>query len=105
MTSPRPRVLPGTSPAPSTGQVALTALPPRQQPHVPVPPATGLPDDPDWYRKAVFYEVMIRSFSDSRGDGSGDIRGLIDRLDYLQWLGIDCLWLLPFYPSPMRDGG
>jgi len=97
--------LPGSSPAPSTGQIALTALPPRQQPTVPVPATTGLSDDPEWYRTAVFYEVMIRSFSDSRGDGTGDLRGLIDRLDYLQWLGVDCLWLPPFFPSPMRDGG
>jgi maltose alpha-D-glucosyltransferase/alpha-amylase len=103
--TPRTTALPGSSPAPSTGQIALTALPPRQQPSVPPGPTPGLPDDPHWYRTAVFYEVMIRSFSDSTGAGSGDLRGLIDRLDYLQWLGIDCLWLPPFYPSPMRDGG
>ncbi|MEN1975314.1 maltose alpha-D-glucosyltransferase [Cellulomonas olei] len=65
----------------------------------------GLRPDPEWYRTAVFYEVMIRSFSDSDGTGSGDLRGLIQRLDYLQWLGVDCLWLPPFYPSPLRDGG
>jgi len=53
----------------------------------------------------VFYEVMLRCFSDSDRDGVGDLRGLIARLDYLQWLGIDCLWLPPFYTSPMRDGG
>ncbi|MET0432850.1 MAG: maltose alpha-D-glucosyltransferase [Cellulomonas sp.] len=65
----------------------------------------GLSDDPEWYRTAVFYEVMIRSFSDSDGSGSGDLKGLTARLDYLQWLGVDCLWLPPFYPSPLRDGG
>ncbi len=65
----------------------------------------GLSNDPDWFRTAVFYEVLLRSFSDSTGSGTGDMRGLIDRLDYLQWLGIDCLWIPPFYPSPMRDGG
>ena len=54
---------------------------------------------------AVFYEVLVRAFSDSKGSGSGDFRGLIERLDYLQWLGIDCLWLPPFYASPLRDGG
>jgi len=53
----------------------------------------------------VFYEVIVRAFSDSEGSGTGDLRGLIDRLDYLQWLGIDALWLPPFYPSPLRDGG
>ncbi|MBI2709300.1 MAG: maltose alpha-D-glucosyltransferase [Actinobacteria bacterium] len=62
-------------------------------------------DDPRWYKRAVFYEVLVRGFNDSTGDGSGDIRGLIEKLDYLQWLGIDCLWLLPFYQSPLRDGG
>ena len=65
----------------------------------------GLTADPEWYRTAVFYEVMLRSFADSTGAGTGDLRGLIQRLDYLQWLGIDCLWLPPFYPSPLRDGG
>jgi len=63
------------------------------------------PRDPQWYKRAVFYEVLIRGFSDSNGDGTGDIRGLIDRLDYLQWLGIDCIWLLPIYASPLKDGG
>jgi maltose alpha-D-glucosyltransferase/alpha-amylase len=91
--------------APPTGQIAVTALPPRRQPPVPAPESGGLRPDPDWYRTAVFYEVMIRSFSDSDGSGSGDLRGLTARLDYLQWLGIDCLWLPPFYPSPLRDGG
>ena len=65
----------------------------------------GLRHDPQWYRTAVFYEVLVRAFSDSKGSGSGDFRGLIERLDYLQWLGIDCLWLPPFYASPLRDGG
>ena len=65
----------------------------------------GLALDPQWYRKAVFYEVMVRSFVDSNGDGSGDIAGLTSKLDYLQWLGIDALWLPPFFQSPLRDGG
>src|SRR5215813_13670591 len=63
------------------------------------------PRDPQWYKRAVFYEVLIRGFHDSNGDGTGDIKGLISRLDYLQWLGIDCIWLLPIYHSPLRDGG
>ncbi|GAA3197796.1 maltose alpha-D-glucosyltransferase [Actinocorallia longicatena] len=67
--------------------------------------AEGTPSDPHWYKTAVFYEVLIRGFSDSSGDGTGDIKGLIEKLDYLQWLGIDCLWLLPIYESPLRDGG
>jgi len=93
-----------------TVPIPVHALPPRQQPEVPKDATTplgmvGLSDDPEWYKTAVFYEVMIRAFSDSTGAGSGDLRGLTSRLDYLQWLGIDCLWLPPFYPSPLRDGG
>lgn len=65
----------------------------------------GLALDPLWYRRAVFYEVMVRSFYDSNGDGSGDIAGLMSKLDYLQWLGVDALWIPPLYNSPLRDGG
>ena len=61
--------------------------------------------DPLWFKRAVFYEVHLRGFFDANDDGSGDLRGLTDKLDYLQWLGIDCIWLLPMYPSPLRDGG
>jgi maltose alpha-D-glucosyltransferase/alpha-amylase len=61
--------------------------------------------DPLWYKRAVFYEVLIRGFADSNNDGTGDLRGLTERLDYLSWLGIDCVWLLPIYASPLRDGG
>ncbi len=64
-----------------------------------------LKPDPLWYQRAVFYEVFVRGFYDSNGDGTGDILGLVEKLDYLSWLGIDCLWLLPFYQSPLRDGG
>jgi maltose alpha-D-glucosyltransferase/alpha-amylase len=61
--------------------------------------------DPLWFKRAVFYEVHVRGFFDGNDDGSGDLRGLTEKLDYLQWLGIDCIWLLPMYPSPLRDGG
>jgi maltose alpha-D-glucosyltransferase/alpha-amylase len=61
--------------------------------------------DPQWYKRAVFYEVLVRGFYDSNGDGTGDLRGLTQKMDYLQWLGVDCLWLLPIYESPLRDGG
>ncbi|MBA3266603.1 MAG: trehalose synthase, partial [Nocardioidaceae bacterium] len=61
--------------------------------------------DPDWFKRAVFYEVLVRSFKDSNGDGVGDFNGLREKLDYLQWLGVDCLWIPPFYESPLRDGG
>jgi maltose alpha-D-glucosyltransferase/alpha-amylase len=61
--------------------------------------------DGRWYQRAVFYELLVRGFYDASGDGTGDLRGIIEKLDYLEWLGIDCLWLLPFYDSPLRDGG
>ncbi|WP_088318884.1 maltose alpha-D-glucosyltransferase [Kineosporia sp. R_H_3] len=65
----------------------------------------GLKNDPNWYRKAVFYEVLVRAFADSNGSGSGDFTGLISKLDYIQWLGVDCIWVPPFYASPLKDGG
>lgn len=58
-----------------------------------------------WYKDAIFYELHIRAFQDANGDGKGDLRGLISRLDYLKDLGIDCIWILPMYPSPLRDDG
>ncbi|QSQ26308.1 maltose alpha-D-glucosyltransferase [Pyxidicoccus parkwayensis] len=61
--------------------------------------------DPLWYKKALIYELHLRAFHDSNGDGHGDIPGLIEKLPYLQDLGVDCLWLLPHYPSPLRDDG
>src|ERR1044072_968899 len=67
--------------------------------------ARSAPKDAQWYKTAVFYEVLVRAFNDFTNDGTGDLRGLADKLDYLQWLGIDCLWLPPFYASPLRDGG
>jgi len=67
--------------------------------------STQLPPDPLWYKDAIIYEIHVRAFSDSNADGIGDFRGLTDRLDYLQQLGVNAIWLLPFYPSPLRDGG
>jgi maltose alpha-D-glucosyltransferase/alpha-amylase len=61
--------------------------------------------DPLWFKHAVFYEVHLRGFSDADADGSGDFRGLTERLEYLEWLGVDCVWLLPMFASPLRDGG
>ncbi len=58
-----------------------------------------------WYKNAVFYEVYVRAFHDSNGDGHGDLPGLIQKLDYIQNLGVTCLWLLPVYPSPLKDDG
>ena len=61
--------------------------------------------DPLWYKDAIIYELHVRAFADSNGDGIGDFPGLISRLDYLQDLGVTCIWLLPFFPSPLRDDG
>jgi maltose alpha-D-glucosyltransferase/alpha-amylase len=61
--------------------------------------------DATWYKDAVFYELYVRAFYDSNGDGHGDFKGLIQKLDYLRELGVDCIWLLPIYPSPLRDDG
>ncbi|QRN81835.1 MAG: maltose alpha-D-glucosyltransferase, partial [Nocardiopsis sp. BM-2018] len=88
---------------------------PEHAEHGPLAPATGAAtgplmssggtSDPHWFKHAVFYEVLARGFFDSNGDGTGDLAGLVQKLDYLQWLGIDCVWLLPMYESPLRDGG
>ena len=61
--------------------------------------------DPLWYKDAIIYEIHVRAFMDSNNDGIGDFAGLMSRLDYLQDLGVTCLWLLPFFPSPLRDDG
>jgi maltose alpha-D-glucosyltransferase/alpha-amylase len=61
--------------------------------------------DPLWYKDAVIYQTHVKSFRDSNADGYGDFRGLSERLDYIVQLGVDTLWLLPFYPSPLRDDG
>ena len=61
--------------------------------------------DPAWYKDAIIYELHVKCFCDSNNDGVGDFPGLTRKLDYLQTLGITCIWLLPFYPSPLRDDG
>jgi maltose alpha-D-glucosyltransferase / alpha-amylase len=93
----------GPPPLPPLVQPASFGLPTGE----PIPDSFSFekPRDPQWYKHAVFYEVLVRGFHDSNGDGTGDLRGLTSRLDYLQWLGIDCIWLLPIYDSPLRDGG
>jgi len=62
-------------------------------------------DDPLWYKDAVIYQAHVKSFFDSDNDGMGDLRGLTQKLDYLHGLGVTCLWLLPFFPSPLKDDG
>ena len=65
----------------------------------------ALEGDPLWYKDAIIYELHVRAFYDSDGDGVGDFRGLTEKLDYLQDLGVTAIWLLPFYPSPLKDDG
>ena len=69
------------------------------------PPAPGGANDPLWYKDAVIYQAHVKSFFDIDNDGMGDLRGMTQKLDYLYGLGITCLWLLPFYPSPLKDDG
>ena len=69
------------------------------------PAAGGITTDPLWYKDAVVYQLHIKSFRDANADGYGDFRGLIEKLDYVQQLGANAIWLLPFYPSPLRDDG
>ncbi|CAN5511548.1 hypothetical protein BH09SUM1_BH09SUM1_16790 [soil metagenome] len=66
---------------------------------------TALPEKPDWYKDAIFYEVHVRAFYDSNKDGIGDFPGLTQKLSYIQDLGVTCIWLLPFYVSPLKDDG
>ena len=66
---------------------------------------SGLENDPLWYKDAVIYEAHVRAFSDSNGDGMGDFRGLAQKLDYLEDLGVTAIWMLPFFPSPWKDDG
>src|SRR5690606_9422640 len=61
--------------------------------------------DPLWYKDAIIYQVHVKSFYDCNNDGIGDFAGLIHKLDYIQALGVNTIWLLPFYPSPRRDDG
>ncbi len=67
--------------------------------------AAELRGEPDWFRDAVFYQVVLPSFADGNKDGTGDFSGLADKLGYLSWLGVDGVWVPPFYPSPLGDGG
>ncbi|HEX6354364.1 maltose alpha-D-glucosyltransferase [Actinophytocola sp.] len=104
-TDPRPDAALGLDGVPHTGE-SLTADGHLVEPNADdFRHARSAPKQQDWYKTAVFYEVLVRAFNDFTNDGTGDLRGLADKLDYLQWLGVDCLWLPPFYASPLRDGG
>ena len=71
----------------------------------PAPATASTAADPEWYKDAVIYELHIKAYADANGDGIGDFRGLTERLDHVQALGVNTIWLLPFYPSPQRDDG
>jgi maltose alpha-D-glucosyltransferase/alpha-amylase len=93
---------------PRTDAEGYLVEPESEQFETPTPAPGDAPwerPEPEWYKEAVFYEVLVRAFYDPEGTGSGSLRGLTEKLDYLQWLGVDCLWLPPFYDSPLRDGG
>ena len=64
-----------------------------------------LSNDPLWYKDAIIYQLHVKAFHDANGDGVGDFTGLMQRLDYIHDLGVTAIWLLPFYPSPLRDDG
>jgi maltose alpha-D-glucosyltransferase / alpha-amylase len=83
--------------APNEPDLAVTAAPTATD--------TPLAEDPLWYKDAVIYELHIKAYADANGDGIGDFRGLTERLDHVQSLGVNTIWLLPFYPSPQRDDG
>src|SRR5206468_1988356 len=91
-----------SSPAPYRARLRLfplsTHMPDREEQFL-------FENDPFWYKDAIIYELHVRAFRDSNGDGMGDFRGLAEKLDYLQNLGVTCIWLLPFSPSPWKDDG
>jgi maltose alpha-D-glucosyltransferase/alpha-amylase len=67
--------------------------------------ATAAPGDPLWYMDAIIYQLHVKAFHDSNGDGMGDFKGLTEKLDYIRDLGVNTVWVMPFYPSPLRDDG
>src|SRR5262245_19723611 len=78
----------------------------RPFPRVRCPESSRMPTSDDlWFKDAVFYEAPVRSFFDANGDGKGDFRGMAQKLDCIRDLGVDCIWVTPMYPSPLRDDG
>jgi maltose alpha-D-glucosyltransferase/alpha-amylase len=88
-----------------TAKAIKTVKRPKTRSGKPRPSAYPGPATADWYKDAIIYELHVRAFQDSDGDGMGDFKGLTERLDYLRDLGVTAIWLLPFYPSPLRDDG
>ncbi len=81
------------------------ATPPRDEAQPQAEAAAGVQEEAHWYKDAVIYQLHVKAFFDSNDDGLGDFRGLIEKLDYVRDLGVNAIWLLPFYPSPMKDDG
>ena len=105
--TPRPTAIPVQAVTPAASATPMVTLSPTAIPVQPVAPISGLPQGTDgypWWNDSVFYEIFVRSFKDSNGDGIGDINGLIEKLDYLQDLGVTGLWLMPIHPSPSYHG-
>ncbi len=96
---------PATETEGATGALAAERIPDPVQPPQPSGTRQWFESNPLWFKTATFYEIHLRGFYDGDADGSGDFRGLTEKLDYLEWLGVDCVWLLPMYDSPLRDGG
>ncbi len=92
------------TPPPDRSSASLLIATPDPRP-TPAPELTRLPGDPEWWRTGVIYQVFLRSFADGNGDGVGDLAGLRARLPYLAALGVDAIWINPWYPSPMVDVG
>src|SRR4029079_10670911 len=82
--------------------VGADGVAPEERRHAKQP---TLVDDPHWYKDAIIYQLHVKAYQDSSGDGFGDFLGLTSRLDYIASLGVTAVWLLPFYPSPLRDDG
>ena len=95
---------PTTHPLPAPDPVAA-ALPEPGPGLVPETPEIDTTDDPLWYRDAVIYQLNVKAFFDSNNDGVGDFKGVTAKLDYVKDLGVNTIWLMPFYPSPLRDDG
>jgi alpha-glucosidase len=87
------------------GLTFLEQVEDREMIRGPEPTLPNATRQPHWWQRGVIYQVYVRSFRDTNGDGVGDLAGVIEKLPYLEWLGVDALWLTPFYPSPMQDFG
>src|ERR1041384_3361469 len=89
----------------SGGNLPDYTIPPYRIPKSEILMSATIPNDLNWFKDAIIYQVHVKSYFDSNGDGVGDFIGLTRKLDYIQDLGATAIWLMPFYPSPLRDDG